>query len=276
MEAKKISLDDFVLSGGGANGESYDSKTDPGIMLKLYFPGKIEQPLSELILAQKVYSLGVPTPKPGEYVMTEDGRYGIIFNRIRDKKSYARATGDNPEKAAQYAREFARMCLQLHSIHVDTTQFISTKSRYMELLENSPFYSTAEKDRIGRFIGDMPDTDLASHGDLQYGNAIFTGDRRYFIDLGDFGYGSTLLDVSMMFMCSVLVSDSFVQEGFHMTKDVSKEFWKHFAGEYFGTDRPLADINEMLMPYAAVKNLLVETYCNCPMPEYRVALKYIL
>ena len=38
MEAIKISLNDYVLSGGGFNGESYDSKTDPTVMLKLYFP----------------------------------------------------------------------------------------------------------------------------------------------------------------------------------------------------------------------------------------------
>ena len=42
MEAIKISLNDYVLSGGGANGESYDHKTDPSVMLKLYFPGKIQ------------------------------------------------------------------------------------------------------------------------------------------------------------------------------------------------------------------------------------------
>lgn len=37
MEAINISLNDYVLSGGGANGESYDHKTDPSIMLKLYY-----------------------------------------------------------------------------------------------------------------------------------------------------------------------------------------------------------------------------------------------
>ena len=40
-----ISLNDFVLTGGGFNGESYDHKTNPELMLKLYMPGKIEQPL---------------------------------------------------------------------------------------------------------------------------------------------------------------------------------------------------------------------------------------
>ena len=121
MEPIKITLDDYTLFGGGANGESYDHKTNPDLMLKLYMPGKIKQPLDEMAMARKVYDLGIPTPEPGDYVMTDDGRYGIRFRRIKDKKSFSRATGDNPELVEQYAQEFAQMCLELHSVHVDTT-----------------------------------------------------------------------------------------------------------------------------------------------------------
>jgi len=53
MKPITISLDDYILS-GGANGESYDHRTDPSVMLKLYFPGKIQQPLDEMNLARKV------------------------------------------------------------------------------------------------------------------------------------------------------------------------------------------------------------------------------
>ena len=87
MNAIKISLNDYVLTGGGANGESYDHKTDPTVMLKLYFPGKIQQPLDEMQLAKKVYDIGIPCPEPGEYVVTKDGRYGIFFRRMPVKVS---------------------------------------------------------------------------------------------------------------------------------------------------------------------------------------------
>ena len=184
MDAIKISLDDYVLSGGGANGESFDHRSDPSVMLKLYFPGKIQQPLDEMLLARKVYELGIPTPEPGEYVVTGDGRYGIRFKRIVGKKSYSRATADEPEKVGRFAAEFAQMCLQLHSTKVDTGSFENVKDRYYRLLAENPFFTTAEKDRLGRFIADTPDEPTAIHGDLQYSNAIFVGDKRYFIDLG--------------------------------------------------------------------------------------------
>ena len=276
MEAIKISLDDYVLSGGGANGESYDHKTDPSIMLKLYFPGKIQQPLDEMRLARKVYEMGIPTPEPGEYVVTDDNRYGIRFHRILDKTSYSRATADHPEKVQQYAEEFAEMCLQLHSTHVDTTQFESVKDRYYRLLEQSPFFTTAEKDKIAKFIADVPDTDTAIHGDLQFSNAIFTIKQRYFIDLGDFCYGNPLFDVGMVYLCCCLSDEAFIKEVFHMDKATSTQFWKCFAPAYFGSARTIKDIEEEIRPFSGLKTLIVERDTQCPMPQFRAALSRII
>lgn len=276
MEAIRISLDDYILSGGGFNGESYDHKTDPSVMLKLYFPGKIQQPLDEMILARKVYEVGIPTPEPGEYVVTEDGRYGIRFRRIVGKKSYSRATGDDPENVGKYAGEFARMCLRLHSTHVDTSLFENIKDRYHRLLEQNPFFTPSEKERLGMFIADTPDEDTAIHGDLQFSNAIFTEDKRYFIDLGDFCYGNHLFDIGMVYLCCNLSGEDFIKETFHMPKSLAREFWLKFVPVYFGEDTPVDEIDEMIRPYAGLKTLIVERDSNCPMPEFRAALSSIL
>ena len=276
MEPIKISLDDYVLSGGGANGESYDHKSDPSVMLKLYFPGKIQQPLDEMNLARKVYEIGIPTPEPGEYVVTEDGRYGIRFRRILGKKSYSRATADEPEKVAFFASEFAQMCLKLHDTHLDTTQFDNVKDRYYRLIEESPFFSATEKDRLGRFIADTPESDTAIHGDLQYSNAIFVGDERYFIDLGDFCYGNKLFDLGMVYLCCILSPEPFILETFHMPKSLSSKFWQHFAESYFGAGIPLKEIEEMISPYAGLKTLIIERDTGAPQPVFRAALSSVL
>ena len=276
QEAIPISLDDYVLSGGGANGESYDHKKDPSVMLKLYFPGKIQQPLDEMMLARKVYALGIPTPEPGDYVVTDDGRYGIRFKRILGKKSYARATSDEPEKVQQFAAEFARMCLQLHATHVPVTQFENVKDRYYRLLAENPFFTALEKDKLGRFIADTPDEDTAVHGDLQYGNAIFTGDQRYFIDLGDFCYGNHLFDVAMVFLCCRLSDEAFILETFHLSKELAARFWQEFVPVYFGTGRSQKDIEDEIAPYAGLKTLIIERDTKCPMPEFRAALASVL
>ena len=274
--AIEINLDDYELFGGGANGDSFNHKSDPTVMLKLYRPGVIQQPLDEITLARKVYDMGIPTPEPGDYVVTKDGRYGIRFKRITGKKSYARATGDEPEKVAQFATEFAGMCLKLHATHVDTTQFENVKDRYYRLLKENPFFDNAQKARLEKFIADVPDEDTAIHGDLQYGNAIFTAGERYFIDLGDFCWGNHLFDVGMVYLCCNLSNEDFIKETFHMPKSLAIKFWQYFAREYFGPGIPLREIYEMILPFAGLKTLIVERDTKCPMPELRVGLEKIL
>lgn len=275
MDAIKINMDDYVLFGGGANGDSYNHRTDPSVMLKLYNPGKVDQPRDEMLMARKVFALGIPTPEPGEYV-TDGERYGIRFRRIEGKKSYSRAVADEPEKVAQYAEEFAQMCLNLHRIHVDTTQFESVKDRYFRLLEQNPFFTSAQKDALGKFIADAPDTDTAIHGDLQYSNAIFAGDKRYFIDLGDFGYGYNLFDVAMVYLCCCVSDEAFIKEVFHLSKSLAIRFWEHFAPVYFGADRPMKDVMEEMAPYVGLKTLIIERDTRCPMPEFREYLKGLI
>ena len=277
MKPIKISLGDYVLSGGGANGESYDHKTDPSVMLKLYFPGKISQPLDEMLMARKVYELGIPTPEPGEYVVTEDGRYGIRFKRILGKSSYSRAIGEHPEKMHQYASEFAQMCLDLHKIQLNPKEFDDVKDRYFRLLEENPFFSVKEKDRLGKFIADTPDENTALHGDLQYSNAIFTPEgKRYFIDLGDFCRGNHLFDIGMVYLCCYLSDTEFIQKTYHMPKPVAMKFWDTFAPLYFGEGISLKDTEEMIRPYAGLKTLIIERDTKCPMPNFRAALKSVL
>ena len=275
-DAIKIKLDDYVLFGGGANGESYNHKTDSTVMLKLYHPGVIQQPLDEIRLARKVYDMGIPTPEPGDLVITDDGRYGIRFKRITGKKSYSRATADEPEKVEQFAAEFADMCKQLHSTHVDTAQFENVKDRYYRLLEENPFFTANEKDNISRFIADVPDEDTAIHGDLQFSNVIFAGQKCYFIDLGDFCWGNHLFDLGMVYLCCNLSREEFIEETFHMPKSLAIRFWEYFAREYFGPGIPLREIEEQILPFAGLKTLIVERDAKRPMPELRIGLDSIL
>ena len=275
LDAIRIDLADYEYAGEGANGVSYNHRYDPGVMLKLYRPGMVLQPLDEMRIARKVFETGIPTPEPGDYV-TDGTRFGVRFRHIRDKVSYARAVGDHPENVVRYAEEFAGMCRELHATHVDTTAFECVKDRYARQLAENPFFTPAEKDRLLRFIQGAPDTDTAIHGDLQYGNAIFAGDKRYFIDLGDFCYGYPLFDIGMVYCTAFLSEPDFVREAFHMEPALSVRFWKAFAPAYFGTDRPLRDIEAEVRPFAGLKTILVERDMGRPMPTLREALKPIL
>lgn len=111
---------------------------------------------------------------------------------------------------------------------------------------------------------------------LQYSNAIFVGDRHYFIDLGDFCWGNHLFDVAMVYLCCCLSDEAFIKETFHMPKALAIRFWECFAPAYFGEGIPLKEITEVILPFAGLKTLIVERDSKRPMPEFRAALKSIL
>ena len=275
MEATRIDLNDYVRTGEGANGASYNHKTDPNIMLKMYFRN-FEAAALELELAQKVYAMGIPTPEPGDLV-TDGERMGIRFRRMTGKRSYSRACGDEPERTEEYAREFAQLCKKLHAIHVDTTQFENVKDRLYKMLAANKFFTDEQKQKIHDFIAAAPDTDTAIHGDLQFSNGIFTEENGvrtpYFIDLGDFCYGYYMFDIGMVYLCCCLNNEAWTMEQYHMSNATAARFWDAFAEEYFGKDANMDEIMKEVKIYAGLKTLIVERDTGFPMPEFRAMLE---
>ena len=277
MKAELINLEDYDYSGEGANGASYNHKTDPRFMLKLYNTSKpLDFITSELERAKKVYDLGIPSPKPGVLV-TDGERYGIRFERILNKRSFSRAVGDDPsdENIRFRAREFAKMCKLLHGTECPDGMFENVKDVYKRDLKYS-FFSDEEKKKVAEFIDSVPDARTAIHGDLQFSNAITDGTNNYFIDLGDFAYGNPLFDLGMVLMCCKYSDDAFIEEVFHMKKATSTKFWEHFVPEYFDGRMTPDQAEKMLRPFAGLKSIIIERDCHQPFPHYRALLDEVV
>ena len=275
MSPTLIDLNDYIRTGEGANGASYNHKTDPSVMMKLYFRN-FEAAAQELEVAKKVYALGIPTPEPGDLV-TDGTQMGIRFRRIEGKKSYSRACGDDPEHTEEYAREFARMCKKLHETHVDTSLFENVKDRLYRMLEANPDFTPLQKQKIHDFIAAAPEADTAIHGDLQFGNGIFVEEngvrKQYFIDLGDFCYGYYMFDLGMVYLCCCLNDEEWTMEVNHMSNATARRFWDAFAREYFGPGADLAEKEKEVRIYAGLKTLIVERDTHFPMPQFRAMLE---
>lgn len=277
MEAITIDLNDYEYAGEGANGASYNHKTNPAIMMKLYnASAPFDIIVNELELAHKVYDLGIPTPKPGDFITDGNGRFGIRFERVQGKVSFSRAVGDNPQEVEKYAREFARMCKMLHNTHLPQGAFPDIKKVDLQLLEENPYFTAEEKIKVAEFIKNAPDGDTAIHGDLQFSNVITANGQNFFIDLGDFACGSPLFDLGMVLLCCCYDGEEFVREVFHMELDTAYQFWVYFAKEYFGEDADLVAIDKMLRPYAGLKTLIIERNAGMHFPEFHALLNDIM
>lgn len=297
MEATLINLNDYVLAGGGAVGESYNCPSNPTEMIKLYnedYP--MEQVIGELDLAQKVYSLGIPSPKPGELI-TDGKRMGIRYFRILNKRSFARAVSQEPERVKEFALEFAELALTLHNTHCPAGLFPTFKEQHLSYLKDSKAFNDEEKAKIAAFLNAAPDSDCAVHGDFHFGNALtdlgngvpFSEPHKlYFIDLGTFCTGTPHQDLAMFYLVCHLNSEEMTQDFYHMSNALAFEFWQVFAeryffgeekmGErYFGEGVTLPEIEKALMPYVGLRALFFENCTGLIVPQFTNYIReYIL
>ena len=248
-------------------GESYNHRDDPGIILKLYPIDWASFAEKEYDCAGKAYALGIPTPEPKDLVKVPDGRQGIIFQRIEGKKSFARAVGDDPSRMEEMAARLAALCKTLHSTRVNKDELQSIKECYAGFIGTDPFLTSAQKDKVLRFIADIPDADTALHGDLHFGNAIFRGEESWLIDIGEFGYGHPLWDLGIFMGAILYTPEDMIREFYHMDKDTAIRFWRVFLRAYSGEGRTLTELEEEIKPYAALRSLMVQQVIGKLLPE---------
>lgn len=277
MNETRINLADYETSGAGALGESYISKSNPDILLKLYPREREQMGLDEYERACKVYSIGVPCPAPGELVRTGEGQLGLQFRRIVGKKSYARALSEHPERLEEYAARFAEECRRLHALRPEPGLFPTAKEQCLAHIRLDKFLSDEEKAALARYVGGLPDADTALHGDLHYGNIIFTDDgRQYFIDLGDFCTGSPLFDLAIVYRQTCLMPEPFIKENYHIDAATARAFWRAFVPRYFGPDAVIEEVEAMLEPYNTLRSLALEQSLGEYRPAIRPALQKMM
>ena len=273
MKEAFINLNDYEQSGSGALGESYISKNDPNILLKLYFREREQMGYDEYERACKVYNIGVPSPVPGELVRTEEGLLGIQFRRIIGKKSYARALSEHPERLEEYAARFAEECKKLHAIRPEPGLFPTAKEQCLEHIRLNKFLSDEERADLERYVNNLPNADTALHGDLHYGNIIFAEDgQQYFIDLGDFCTGTPLFDLAIVYRQTCRMSEAFIKENYHIDAATAKAFWHAFVPQYFGSGANLEEVEAMLEPYSLLRSLALEQSMGKCRPALHPAL----
>ncbi|MCQ2547799.1 MAG: HD domain-containing protein [Clostridia bacterium] len=218
--------------GGGSFADSYYTKDGEG-MYKLYhenFP--LEKVYDEAILAEKVFHDGVNTPMVGDIIHSGD-RYGIVFERLKGKESYARLMSWDESKTESLSRDFAREAKKLHSIKVDTGKYNSYKELVMEKMESIPDFTEEEKQKMQAILDRVEDTDTLLHGDLHTGNLITANDQKMWIDLGDVCYGNPIFDFLIMYYVGYTSADGMIPEVFHMSREQFLESYEYILMEYF-------------------------------------------
>lgn len=231
-----VDMSHYTESGDGYTSLSYNH--DGGkLMIKLYYdfiPEAVS--VTELRKSWAIADMGLSIPKATRLV-TDGKRKGVEFERIVNKKSYARAISHNPEKLGELSREFASFCRKLHSTPCKTDLFRDIADQFIEEIKHCKSFTQDEIDRMVRFIESLPRTTNCVHGDMHIGNALIADGKQYWIDLADFGYGNPMFDLGMLhFICFGFPSEEDMQRLYHVSCAQLKEIFEAFLCGYFGED----------------------------------------
>lgn len=231
MTPEFINIDDYVVSGDGYTATSYTHK-DGKTMIKLYEPFiSDEKCIHELMVAKHVKELGIDSPTAFRYI-TDGKRKGVEFELLKDKRSFARAISQEPEKLEEYSRSFARMCRELHNTECDTTFFHDVNEEDRKIIESNRIFSDQVKKNALKFIDSIPPKTTCLHMDMHIGNALMIGDRKVWIDLETFKYGNPIFDLGMMAM--IATSDpAIVERLYHVSYEEFGRIYRFFIDEYF-------------------------------------------
>ena len=256
-EFEEYDMTGTVEFGGGHNAVSYWS-ADGDCMIKLYKETAPEsEPQCEMRYSSKVLNMGIPTPIASKLIKV-GGRKGVIFEKVKGKKSLSRLIADDPQNIGAYVNRLVDMAKLLHSTPCDTAVFPSQIERLLSINASLECFDAAEKAKIDAAINKIEPQTVCCHGDLHIGNVIVTpAGESLLIDLPDFCYGNPLMDLGALYFACHYLDEALADELYHVSLDTMARVWDLFAAGYFGADtsEKLAAVDEQIKPYAALQAL---------------------
>lgn len=232
-EYREIDLNTWIMRGEGSYSDYYVSD-DESLMLKVFHKYATEEnAVKDFEMADKVGSLGIPTAAVHEIVKVGDG-FGVIYQNVKNKKSYSRLIVDDPENMNTFAKQFALATRELHSTECNMELFESRTDSIRKGIANAKFIGKY-KPELYKLVEKLEGQTTCLHGDLHTGNLINAEGIDYWIDFDRFSYGNPILDIAHMYNIYVCCAHmKRIQDITHMTQEQLVEFWYNFVEEYYG------------------------------------------
>ena len=254
QHCESINLDEYRQSGEGGTAITYKHNSRNSLA-KLYKSGfEADMAIEEFKVAQAVYDLGIPTPKP--YRLVTDGeRFGAEYEFISGKRSFARSLSQEPEKMPELVEAFAKAALELHATAPDTDRIPAIREVLHSFYLSSDAVTSEYRKRALAFLDKIQEPSTCVHGDFHIGNIITDGNHTLWIDIGQFGYGAPEWDLGWFWTITHNLGDNRADFLLHLTQETLVSFWDAFLPAYLGTSASTAlrEYTRKILAYYAVR-----------------------
>lgn len=228
---RRMSVEGCKVIGVGGVGTVY--RIDGDTIIKVFREGtSMDEVQTEITMSKEAFVLGMPTAISFDIVKV-GSQYGLVYELL-DADTLSACVRREPEKIDDFARLYAGLFRQLHSIEVPQGSSVPKaldreRQQVRHLLR---YFSQEDVDLMLQIINAVPEGNRLLHLDLQTKNAMVQRGELMLIDMGEIGYGHPILDLGHAYSAMVtLVGD--YEKIIGMPKELGTALWERAINYYF-------------------------------------------
>ena len=233
-----MSIEGCQLIGVGGVGRVY--RLDDDTIIKVFREGTtMDEVRSEITMSKEAFVLGMPTAISFDIVrvkpLDEGGAecYGLVYELLK-ADTLSAVVRSHPDQVEIYARKYADLFRQLHSIEVSPGSSVPSAIEHerSQVEHVRRYFPQEQVDMMLRIVDSIPQGNRLLHLDLQTKNAMVQGDELMLIDMGEVGYGHPLLDLGHAYSAMVTLAGDYDQI-IGMPQELGVRLWNLAIDHYF-------------------------------------------
>ncbi len=228
---RQLSIDGCEQIGVGGVGTVY--RLDGDTIIKVFREGTtIDEVRKEITMSKEAFVMGTPTAISFDIVKV-GSQYGLVYELL-NAETLSSCIKRAPERIEEFARQYANLFRQLHSIEVPADSNVSDAIEHerQQILHIRRYFPQESIDLLLQILDAIPTSNRLLHLDLQVKNTMMQGDELMLIDMGEMGYGHPVLDLGHAYSAMVLLIGDY-DKTIGIPRELGNKVWDLAINYYF-------------------------------------------
>ena len=228
---RQLSIDGCEQIGVGGVGTVY--RLDGDTIIKVFREGTtIDEVRKEITMSKEAFVMGTPTAISFDIVKV-GSQYGLVYELL-NAETLSSCIKRAPERIDEYARQYANLFRQLHSIEVPADSNVpdAIEHERQQILHVSRYFPKESIDLLLQILDAIPTSNRLLHLDLQVKNTMMQDNELMLIDMGEMGYGHPVLDLGHAYSSMVLLIGDY-DKTIGIPRELGNKVWDLAINYYF-------------------------------------------
>lgn len=228
---RQLSIDGCEQIGVGGVGTVY--RLDGDTIIKVFREGTtIDEVRKEITMSKEAFVMGTPTAISFDIVKV-GSQYGLVYELL-NAETLSSCIKRAPERIDEYARQYANLFRQLHSIEVPADSNVpdAIEHERQQILHIRRYFPQESIDLLLQILDTIPTGNRLLHLDLQVKNTMMQGDELMLIDMGEMGYGHPVLDLGHAYSSMILLIGDY-DKTIGIPRELGNKVWDLAINYYF-------------------------------------------